>query len=69
MNKSSIPINGKKLADRWGIEATDLMYIIFNHALNVIHPQDGVMHLNETLERFYKDKNTSEYVFNLSEIN
>jgi hypothetical protein len=68
MTKSSIPMNGKKLADRWGIETRDLMYIIFNHNLNVSHPHDGVMSLNETLERFYKDKDTSKYVFSLAEV-
>jgi len=68
MTKSSIPINGKKLADRWGISPTDLMYIIFNHKLNVLHPYDGVMSLNETLERFYKDKDISKYVFRHADV-
>jgi hypothetical protein len=68
MTKSSIPINGKRLADRWSIETADLIHIIFSHNLNVSHPHDGVMSLNETLERFYKDKDTPKYVFSLAEV-
>ena len=68
MTKSSIPINGKRLANRWNVETTDLMYIIFNHKLNVFHPYDGVMSFNETLSRFYKDGYLAPALFNIKRV-
>ena len=38
MKNQPLPINGKKLAARWGIETVDLLYIMLNHGLNVVDP-------------------------------
>jgi hypothetical protein len=68
MTNSPLPINGKRLAARWDIETIDLMYIIFNHDLNVFHPYEGTMSLEDIFVVFYKDRDLSDFVFRLAEV-
>lgn len=52
-----------------GVETIDLMYIIFNHDLNVIHPYYyGEMSLNDIFENFYENRNISDFVFRQTEV-
>jgi hypothetical protein len=68
MTNSPLTINRKRLAARWGVETIDLMYIIFNHDLKVIHPYEGTMSLEDIFEAFYKDRDLSDFMFRLAEV-
>jgi hypothetical protein len=68
MTKSSIPINGKKLTDRWGIETTDLLYIMMAHGLNVVDQYQNKVDIEDVLNDFKKNKDTSDYMFSSEEI-
>ena len=68
MTNSPLPINGKKLAARWSIETIDLIYIMLNHGLNVVDHYLSEMGLDDVLEDFKKNKDASDYMFNLSEV-
>jgi hypothetical protein len=68
MTNSPLPINGKRLADRWNIETIDLMYIILNHGLNVVDQYYDEVDIGDVLEDFKKNKDASDYMFSLSEV-
>ena len=69
MPKSPFTINGKKLADRWNIDTIDVLYIMLNHGLNVVDQDDDEVSIGDVFEDFKKNKDASEYMFSLSEVN
>jgi len=68
MTNSPLPINGKKLAARWGVETIDLMYIMLNHSLNIVDHIESEVDIGDVLEDFKKNKDASDYMFRLSEV-
>jgi hypothetical protein len=68
MTKSSLTINGKKLAARWNVETIDLLYIMLNHGLYVVDDTDDEVTIGDVLEDFKKNKDTSDYMFRSSEV-
>jgi len=68
MTKSTIPINGKRLADRWGVEAIDLLYIMLAHGLNVFDQYHNKVDIEDVLDDFKKNKDASDYMFSSDEI-
>ncbi len=68
MTNSPLPINGKKLADRWNIETIDLLYIMLTHDLNVLDQYHNKVDIGDVLEDFKKNKDASDYMFSLSEV-
>jgi hypothetical protein len=68
MTKPSIPINGKALADRWNVEPIDLLYIMLAHGLNVVDQYHNKVDIDDVLEDFKKNRDTSDYMFSSDEI-
>jgi len=68
MTNSPLPINGKKLAARWGVETVDLLFIMLNHGLNVVDHYLSMIGIEDVLEDFKKNNDASGYIFSMSEV-
>jgi hypothetical protein len=68
MVESYIPINGKKLANRWDVETKDLIYIILAHDLRVIDQYHEEIAIEDILEEFKDNKNLSNHIFRLDKV-
>jgi hypothetical protein len=71
MQETRIPIDGEKLAKRWGIQPIDLLFMMMNHELKAIDQLGDYVDIDIVFEVYGEDKENFDFsslMFSLADV-